>query len=291
MYDIAIVGGGPAGLSAALNARRRNKSVVLIAKEEQSSKLVLANQIDNYPGIPEISGRELAEKLKAHALNYGAILVKEEVQSIYAGEEKFSLMGRENLFEASSVIFATGVVLGGEIAGETEFVGKGVSYCATCDGMFFKGKTVVMIGYIPEAETEAEFLAEVCEKVYFLPQYKTEKDLNPKITLIQGKPLAITGSIKVEKLQTSAGEWEVDGVFIERSGRPAEQLLDGLRIEEGVIVTDHHQATNLPGVFAAGDCTGKPWQISRAVGQGQVAALSAVEYLGSSKESTMKTSV
>lgn len=287
MYEIAIVGGGPAGLAAAVNARRRNKQVVVIAKEEHSFKLVQSHQIDNYLGLPEITGVELAQKLRSHAETMGVEFAKDEVQSISQEGRVFSLWGRENMWEAYAVILAVGVSLGAEINGEAEFTGRGVSYCATCDGMFFRDKTVAVIGYIPEAEAEARFLAEICAKVYYLPQYKkgdvrgetSGRDLGANIEVLEGKPTTISGAERVATLQTSQGEWSVDGVFIERSGKPFHQLLDGLQIIDNLIYAGADQATNLPGVFAAGDCTGKPWQISRAVGQGQVAALSAVHYL------------
>jgi thioredoxin reductase (NADPH) len=279
MYDIAIIGGGPAGLAAAVNARRRNKETVLIAKETHSSKLIQSHRIDNFLGIPQISGRDLAVRLRDHAVELGTVFIKDEVQSLSLQERQFTLFGRENLIEARTVILGVGVALGTEITGESEFTGKGVSYCATCDGMFFKGKDVAMIGYIPEAEHEAQFLAEICAKVYYLPQYKLEGELDPRLTLISGKPLDISGSDQVEMLKTSAGQWPVAGVFIERASRPVDQLLPELQIEDGFIVTDRDQATNIPGLFAAGDCTGKPWQLNRAAGQGQVAGLSAVQYL------------
>lgn len=279
MYDIAIVGGGPAGLSAAVNARRRNKQTVIISKEDQSSKILQAHLIENYLGLPEISGPELGRRMKEHALSLGTTFLKDEIQSLYQDGHTFTLMGRENAIEAAAVILAVGIALGKEISGETDFVGRGVSYCATCDGMFFKGKTVALIGYIPEAEAEANFLAEVCHKVYFIPQYSFNGELNPKVEVWNGKPLSILGGQKVEALKTSNGELAVDGVFIERSGRPVDQLIEGLKVENGFIITDSDQATNINGVFAAGDCTGRPWQIGRAIGQGQVAALAAVHYL------------
>lgn len=279
MYDIAIVGGGPAGLSAAVNARRRNKQTVIISKEDQSSKILQAHLIENYLGLPEISGPELGRRMKEHALSLGTTFLKDEIQSLYQDGHTFTLMGRENAIEAAAVILAVGIALGKEISGETDFVGRGVSYCATCDGMFFKGKTVALIGFIPEAEAEANFLAEVCHKVYFIPQYSFNGELNPKVEVWNGKPLSILGGQKVEALKTSNGELAVDGVFIERSGRPVDQLIEGLKVENGFIITDSDQATNINGVFAAGDCTGKPWQIGRAIGQGQVAALAAVHYL------------
>ena len=279
MYDIAIIGGGPAGLSAAVNGCRRNKKTVIISKEDQSSKITQAHLIENYLGLPQISGIELGRRMKGHALTLGTTFVKDEIQAFYRDGQKFILMGREKPIEAATVILAVGISLGKEIPGETDFVGRGVSYCATCDGMFFKGKTVALIGYIPEAEEEVNFLAEVCQKVYYIPQYKFEGGLASKIELWQGKPLQVLGDGKVEKLKTSSGELAVDGIFIERSGRPVDQLIEGLQVENGFIITDLDQATNVNGVFAAGDCTGKPWQIGRAIGQGQVAALAAVSYL------------
>lgn len=279
VYDIAIVGGGPAGLAAAVNARRRNKQTLLVSKETMSSKLIQADQIENYLGIPQISGSELIGRMRKHAETEGVVSLKDEVQNISQDERLFSLIGRENALQAKAVVLAPGISTVAEIAGEAEFVGRGVSYCATCDGMFFKGKSVAMIGYIPEAESEAAFLSEICSKVFYFPQYKFATELGPQVTVVHGKPQKILGQDKVELLKTSAGEFEVNGIFIERAGRPAGDLLDGLQIENGFIHVDFSQATNIPGVFAAGDCTGRPWQISRAVGQGQVAALSAVHYI------------
>jgi thioredoxin reductase (NADPH) len=279
MYDLAIVGGGPAGLAAALNARRRNKMAVIIGKEDYSSKLMQSRMIDNYLGLPEITGSKLARKLKDHALTEGAEYLKDEVQSISADGSEFTLMGRAQLVQAKTVVLATGIVLGTEINGEVDWIGRGVSYCATCDGMFFKDKKVALIGYIPEAVAEANFLAEICALVYFLPLFKGMEQLDGRITVIDGKPLEISGRQRLEVLRTSTGEIAVDGVFIERSGRPVEQLLTGLATTDGFIDVGLDQNTNIPGVFAAGDCTGRPWQIARAIGQGQVAALSAVKYL------------
>lgn len=279
MYDIAIVGGGPAGIAAAVNARRRNKNTVVVSKENYSSKLVQARQIENFLGIPMISGQELAKRIREHAESLAANFLKDEIQSIYPEDHQFHLIGRENSFQAKTVILAVGVSLGAEIRGESEWIGLGVSYCITCDGMFFKNKTVAVIGYIPEAESELHFLADICANVYYLPQYKLLGELDSRITLLRDKPIEITGTHQVEKLKLSGGELMVDGIFIERSALPITQLLADLKTDQGLILCDQNQTTNLPGIFAAGDCTGKPWQISRAIGQGQVAALSAVNYL------------
>lgn len=279
MYDIAVIGGGPAGLSAAVNARRRNKKVVIISKEDQSSKLSQAHLIDNYLGLPGISGSELARRMKDHALALGTTFLKDEVQSLYRDGQEFSLICRENAIQALTVILATGIATGKEIPGESDLVGRGVSYCATCDGMFFKGKNVAMIGYIPEAEREVNFLAEVCQKVYFIPQYGFKGEPGPKIEIWEGKPQSIIGKERVESLKTSKGDLAVDGIFIERAGLPVDKLIEGLIVENGFVAANTEQMTNIAGLFAAGDCTGKPWQISKAVGQGQIAALAAVQYL------------
>jgi len=167
VYDIAVIGAGPAGLAAAINARRRNKQTVLIGKEESSSKLIQAHQIDNYPGLPKIGGAVLAKAMLDQAKDNGVMIVKDEIQSIDGKAAEYDLYGREQAFRALSVILATGINLGAEIEGESGLAGKGVSYCATCDGMFFKSKPVALIGYIREAETEAGFLAEICSRVYY----------------------------------------------------------------------------------------------------------------------------
>jgi thioredoxin reductase (NADPH) len=279
MYDIAIIGGGPAGLAAAVNARRRNKNTIIISKENHSSKLIQAHQIENYLGIQSVAGRELAVKMRAHAEALGANFIKDEIQSIYQEDNLYHLTGRENSIESKAVILAVGVSLGAEIEGESDWIGRGISYCATCDGLFFKGKTVAVIGYIPEAEVELSFLADICALVFYLPQYKLVGAVDSRVSVLNVKPVAIIGSNKVEGLKTTSAELKVDGIFIERSARPVKDLLADLQTDQGFIVCGPNQATNLPGVFAAGDCTGKPWQIARAAGQGQVAALQAVSWL------------
>lgn len=279
LMDIMIVGGGPAGLSAAVNARRRGKKTLLISKEKISSKLWQAPHIDNYLGVLDVSGRELGEKMREHALQQGVVFAQDEIQNLWLEGEAYHGMGRESQYAARSVILATGVLQEADIPGEERLVGRGVSYCATCDGMFYRNKPVAVIGYIPEAEEEARFLADVCSRVLFIPQYAVRRVVDPRIEVIKGKPQAIVGEDKVEGLRINDALFEIAGVFIERPGVPMNRFLPDLAMEDGSIVVDREMHTNLPGIFAAGDCVGRPWQIAKAVGEGQIAALSAVRYL------------
>ncbi|HHT48486.1 MAG TPA: NAD(P)/FAD-dependent oxidoreductase [Firmicutes bacterium] len=279
-YDLLVIGGGPAGLSAAVNGRRRNKRVLLVGKETVSNKLRQAHRVDNYLGLPEISGVELAAKYRKHAVAEGVDLLEDEIQNLWAEEDVFQAMGKTQLYVAKTVIMATGTPQKVSLPGEEELAGKGVSYCATCDGMFFRGKKVFVLSELEEGEKEANFLADLCTEVYYLPRYQGEyKGLDPRIKVVSGRVLRLLGEEKLTGVETSTGRYEVDGVFIERVSLPLDRLLPDLALENGFIQVDRRQRTNVPGVFAAGDCTGKPWQIAKAVGEGLVAALSAVDYL------------
>ena len=280
MYDILVVGGGPAGLSAALNGRRRNKRVVLVGKEESSNKLRQAHRVDNYLGLPEITGLALAEKYKAHAVDNGVEIKNDEILNLSWEDGVFQGMGKNEIYQARSVILATGTPQKATIRGEEQLVGKGVSYCATCDGMFFRGKKVFFLSELVEGEKEANFLADLCDKVYYLPRYKGEyNNLDSRIEIISGRPIEFHGKERLTGVTTSEGSYEVEGVFIERASLPLERLLPGLQMESDAIKVNRQMAPSIPGVFAAGDCTGRPWQIAKAVGEGLVAALAAVDYL------------
>ena len=206
-------------------------------------------------------------------------MTEERVSAVYAMGEYFAVQASGKMYEASSVILAAGVVQGRTFPGEKEFLGRGVSYCATCDAMLYRGKTAAVIGYTEEAQRESEFLAELAEKVYYLPIGKEKVHLPESIEIIREKPLEITGQDLVEYLKTDAAEYKVDGVFILRDSVFAEQLIPGLEIEEGHVKVNLQMETNIPGCFACGDVAGKPYQYVKAAGQGNVAALSAVNWL------------
>lgn len=285
IFDIAIVGGGPAGLSAAITGRIRNKDIALFEHLDFSQKLQKAHLIHNYPGLPQITGKELMRQMAEHFHSHNPTLIKEKVMNIYPGEV-FTLLTPTATYEARAVILCTGVVSTSLFEGEKDFLGRGVSYCATCDGMFYKDKRVAVISYTTEGEHEASFLGEICSEVYYLPQYKLDSppSLHPAVKLLAARPRAVTGDSQVRNLVTDADELAVDGVFILRQSDPVENILPGLELDGEVIKVQRDMSTSLPGVFAAGDCTGKPWQVAKAVGEGLTAVLSAINYLDAIKK-------
>lgn len=280
IYDIAIIGGGPAGLSAALTARIRGKKVALFEHLDFSRKLQRAHDVDNYLGMPHRTGTDIMREMADHALAHEPDVIREKVISVFPGKKDFTIACKEEMYTARTVILATGVTSGALFEGEKQLLGKGVSYCATCDGMFFRGKTVAVISYGKEGEADAAYLANLCKEVYYLPQYRDEMNLRADNIIVEKvMPRRIEGQNKTEKLITSKGEMHVDGVFIIRESDPVENLVRGLSLDGTHIAVDRQMRTNINGLYACGDCTGKPYQVSKAVGEGLVAALSAVEYL------------
>ena len=268
--DIAIIGTGPAGVSAAITAKVRNKSVLLISSRELSEKMSKAHQILNYAGLPDVSGADLVAGYKKQLAGLGIEVTEKRVNAVYAMGDYFGIQVSGEILEASTVILAAGIVMGKPFPGENELLGSGVSYCATCDAQFFRGKEVAVIGYGREAEQEADYLAEIVGKVHYFPMGKEE-------------PQLITGTQTVSALETDAGSHPVDGVFILRDAIAPSQLVPGLATEENHVKVNLQMETNLPGLFACGDITGKPYQYIKAAGQGNVAALSAAEYLDKKK--------
>ncbi|WP_434282585.1 NAD(P)/FAD-dependent oxidoreductase [Clostridium botulinum] len=278
-YDIAIIGSGPAGLEAAINAKIRNKDIIIFGNKELSSKLVKAPKINNYLGFYDISGNELKDKFIDHIDKMGIEITFERINNVYAMGEYFALMVNEKMYEAKTVILATGVEYGKALKGEEEFLGKGVGYCATCDAPLYKNKTVAIIGYNKEAEEEANFVSELASRLYYIPMYRSDYELSEKVEVINDKPIEIVGKQHVEKLILKDSEIEADGIFVLKDSISPSQLVPGLEMEDEHIKVDRKMKTNISGCFAAGDCTGKPYQYIKSAGEGQTAALSAVSYL------------
>jgi thioredoxin reductase (NADPH) len=284
-YELAIVGCGPAGMSAAINAKIRKRDFILLGTEFCSPKLAKAPQVDNYLGFPEIDGEELRQRFLKHLSHMGIEIVPWKVTNIYPGPP-FTLVGNNQSFEADAVILATGVSVQKLIQGESELLGRGVGYCATCDGPLYKGKAVAIIAYDKEGEAEANFMADICSEVYYIPFYKDLGQLDSRIIQKKGKVKEIFGEQRVEKLVMEKEELPVEGVFIFRESLPAEQLVPDLEINNGSIAVNHNLETNIPGLFAAGDCTGQPYQLNKAAGEGGMASLLAIKYLDTLKENT-----
>ncbi|MDZ5254089.1 NAD(P)/FAD-dependent oxidoreductase [Clostridium sp. LIBA-8841] len=282
-YDIAIIGSGPAGLSAALNAQIRKKSFIIFGTKNFSPKIGRAPKVNNYLGLPNANGQKLAEAFREHINTNGIEITEERVNTVYSMGDYFSIMAKDNVYEAKSIIIATGVEFSKPLEGELEFLGKGVGYCATCDAPLYKGKTVVIVSSNEEGEQEANFVSEIASKVYYVPLYKNDYKLNDEITIVNERPIKITGNNSVEKIVFKESEIETDGVFLLKDAIPPAQLVPGLQEEEGHIKCDRLMKTNIPGCFAAGDCVGKPYQYIKSAGEGNIASLSAVSYLDGRK--------
>ena len=285
IYDIAIIGGGPAGLSAAVTASIRNKKVIIFDVNDFSPRLRKAHLVNNYLGLPNVNGQELMDKFVEHALSFQPKVVREKVIYASEGEKVFTLGTPNGFYNVKSVILAIGASSSEIIPGEKEFIGKGVSYCATCDGHFFKGKNIAAIVTVPGALDEVDFLAEICEKVILMPRFKLEAE--PKqanVEVVTAEPNEIAGTDRVTGVRTKHEYYPVQGVFIFRDSDPIDALFPELQLHGKSIAVGEEMETSMDGIFAAGDCTGQPWQISRATGQGIVAALSAVKYLAQLKD-------
>lgn len=300
MYDIIIIGSGPAGLSAAIYAQRACLDTIVIEKNGISGGQVLNTwEVDNYPGFPGVTGFELSRQFREHANKLGARVVQDEVMQVELSGNVKKVVCEEETYEARCVILASGAhhrTL--EVPGEEELRGAGVSYCATCDGAFFRGRTVAVVGGGDAALEDAIFLARMCEKVYIVhrrDKLRGAKRLQERLQALENiefvwnsETVAIEGNAQVEALrlrQTQTGEerrLDVDGVFIAVGIAPESELYAGqLELDEqGYIRADESGQTSVPGVFAAGDVRTKALrQILTAASDGANCVASAERYL------------
>ena len=276
-HDVIVIGGGPAGLSAAQNVRARGRTVLVVSNPLEENPLWKAERVDNYPGLPGRTGLALLEEFYRHASGLGADFAVGKVLALLAWNG-FSLTVGSQVHQGRALILAPGVVRAAKYPGEAEYLGRGVSYCATCDGMLYRNRPVTVVGLAPDAPQEANYLHSLgCQVVYVAP--RQPQGLNEAIPYVKAGRLAIRGERTVTGLEADGALLPCAGVFILRRAVAPTDLLPALATEEGAIQVDRRMATNLPGVFAAGDCTGGPLQVSKAVGEGHVAALSACEYL------------
>ena len=261
--DVIVVGGGPAALSAAQNVRARGRTVLVVSNPLEENPLWKAERVDNYLGLPAVSGAELLTAFRRHGEAAGADFQEGRVLSaLRSGEDWYVSIGN-TMAQAKAVVLAAGVARGRKFPGEAELLGRGVSYCATCDGMLYRGKKVAVLGWTPSAEKEAAFLRSIgCEVLYF----------------DKPRDCSIQGTEKVESVACNGAEAAVEGVFLLRPAMAPGDLFPGLVAEGGFVTVDREMRTNLPGVFAAGDCTGGPLQVSKAVGEGLIAGQKAAAF-------------
>ncbi|MGG7147006.1 NAD(P)/FAD-dependent oxidoreductase [Clostridium butyricum] len=278
-YDLAIIGSGPAGVSAALNAKIRKKNFVIFGSKELSNKLTKAEKINNYLGFYGKSGAQIRDEFIKHMESMDISITEEKINNIYAMGDYFTLMANDKMYEASAIILATGVNFGRPFKGEEELLGKGVGYCATCDAPLYKDKIVTIIAYNKHEEDEVNFISTIASKVYYIPMYKEEVEVDEKVEIINDMPVEIIGKNKVEKLILKNSEINTDGIFILRDSVSPGQLVPGLELDENHVKVDRKMKTNLHGCFAAGDIVGAPYQYIKAAGEGNIAALSAVSYI------------
>lgn len=281
-YDLIVLGSGPAGLAAALCARGRNKSVLVIGNRWQDSPLAKAPVVDNYLGMSAQSGEQMLETFVRQVKEAGADFVEGRAVSLMQFQGIMVTVGSE-IYEGKALILAPGVTRAAKYPGEAELLGRGVSYCATCDGMLYRGKEVVVIGQSTDAPHEANYLHSIGCKVTYVAAKRPE-ELEETIPFVKRGKISVQGETQVSGLMVNETEIPCAGVFILRNAVAPTDLLPALKTEAGAIWVDRRMATSLPGVFAAGDCTGQPLQIAKAVGEGHVAALSACEYLDNQKQ-------
>jgi len=301
IYDVVIIGGGPAGLTAGLYTARARLKSLLIEKGLPGGLVTTTEWVENYPGFEEgIMGVELAQKMEKQAVKFGLEIIQGTVMDISSSKKIKGISLEGDLhYEAKTIILATGAhprLL--KIEGEDEFRGRGVSYCATCDGAFYKGKKIAVVGGGDSAVQEAIFLTKFAEMVYVIhrrDQLRAEKILqerafsNPKIKFIWNSvPEKISGddgvnALHIRNLKACENSvLDVQGVFIYIGYNPNTEFLKGLvdLDENNYIITDKNMAASTPGIYAAGDVRNKPLkQIATAVGDGATAAMAAVKYI------------
>lgn len=280
MYDAAIIGTGPAGLSAAINLKLHNRSFLWFGSVNLSDKVEKSEKIANYPGLEMVSGAQLNQHFRSQIQSLELPITDRMVTNIMPLGDGYALLADNEIFEAKTVLFAIGAVSGKDLPGEQEFLGRGVSYCATCDGFLYRGKTIAVLCAAKRYEHEITYLAGIAGKVYLYTTYPDSEITLPNVERLPAPVRAVCGDKRVNRIQLTDGTaMEVQGMFILRSAVAPATLLPGLAMDGPHIQIDRSGKTNLPGCYAAGDCTGRPYQLAKAVGEGNTAAHAILEYL------------
>lgn len=282
MVDILIVGAGPAGLSAAVNAVNRGKTVRIFSNKE--NYLSKAERVDNHLGFFNLSGKEMMNKFKEHAEAMNIKVEEGKVVNILPMGESFMVNINGEIEEAKKVILAMGISKVKELPGEGRLLGAGVSYCATCDGMLYRGKNAIVWDQSKEALEEANYLQSIGVNVTFVSKNPRSEELNGDIKYINGTLTEVIGEHKVESVMVGKENVQADAVFMLRDAVAPTSLIDGLQTEGNFIAINRNMETNIEGVYASGDITGKPLQLSKAVSEGLIAAQHAASQIDKIKE-------
>lgn len=279
-YDVAIIGSGPAAISAALTLKLHNKSIVWFGSKNLSPKVEKSEKIANYPGVPMVTGPGLNRLYREQIGEMGLEITERQVTNVAISRKGFLVLGGNDIYESKTVLIATGAVSGKGFPNEAELLSHGVSYCATCDGFLYKGKTIAVYCGSKDFEHEVIYLAEIAAKVYLFTPYNDCGVTIDNVIVNPGRLKAILGEKKVTGVELLNGTvLDVDGIFVLRPAVAPSALVKGIELSGADIVVNRNQMTNKPGVFAAGDCTGRPYQLTKAVGEGNVAAHAIVAYL------------
>lgn len=287
--DVLIIGAGPAGIQAAIHAARKKVSVLLVGKLSNSA--LAGTEIENYFGLSGVTeGDVMLRAGMEQAESFGCEHIDANVVSSERNGDVFRFVTEDDeIIEAKAVVIATGIArkkLG--VRGEKELFGKGVSYCASCDCNFYKGKVVAIVGDETEAAVSAELMTRYASKVYWvIGELKASANVAKKAEdagaeIVKGKVESINGDVRVSSMTVSGVDYTVDGVFIELGAKSAADLamdIDVMPEMDDSLKVDSRCATEVKGVFACGDVTGKPWQVAKAVGEGAVAGISAADYV------------
>ena len=273
MFDLVIIGGGPAGFSASVTARKRNLKTCMIYPKENDSWLTKIKRVDNYPGLIDIDGKDMLVLFEKQAIEMGVEIYNGSVKQIIKNDKTLLINTGNDYIESKKVIIATGIKKPSLIKNENIFVGKGVSYCATCDGMLYRNKTIAIVDETHNKE-EIDFLISIAKKVYIISNYPYIGN-EDNVKILSGKVKSIDGNNVINSINVNDNVYDIDGLFIFRNIIPLKELLPDLELENNFIKVDRKMATNISNVYAAGDCTGEPLQIAKAVGEGNIASISA----------------
>ncbi len=283
MVDCIVIGAGAAGVSAALTLKALKINFIWLGNKDLSVKIRSAEKIKNYPGLYGVSGGDLKDAFLSQINGEGIEITEDKVNGVYPSDGGYTVLGGKSSYEAKTVILATGVEVLKPVKGEAEFLGRGVSYCAVCDGFLYRGKEIAVVIEGEEEFSEVQLLAQYARAIHLFCIKKLDLPAIENVMFEEGRLTEIKGDMRVKSVVCGGREIAVDGVFVLKQAIAADNLVHGLKTVGGQVEVARNGATNLAGVFAAGDVTGRPYQYAKAAGEGNVCAYSVNAYLNSLK--------